>query len=480
MKSVTGILALVLLLLIAACAPAPMGGGETGTGFGPVAAKGRITGFGSVFVNGVEYETSGSQFSLDDNPGSENELMIGMVVTVHGSINADGSTGAASYISFSDELEGVVTLNDIAGSSKLVVMGQNVFVDGSTVYSNSTGDITYDLIDSVAANHIVEVSGFSAGNGDIYASRVELKKIVLGANDEIELKGIVNAVNTTAKTFNIGLQEISYALAELKNLTEAALLAGDGSLYVEVKAASYAASLPAASVEPEGDGKLGISGNDGDSLELEGVITGVNNPAGTLTINGQQVIMPAGFDFTSVLAGHKFEVEGVFNADGVLVASEYETREEGNIVIMANVTTVDAASNLLVVLGKTLSINASTVMEDDRNDGIAPVRYFSISDLRGVDASAAYNGDWVELKVRDDNGIFRVTELVRESDPATGKVALEGPAGVTGTTVTSIAGIPVECSANVKCSDVYLDGDIVQSTGSFNNNLLTVGVSDNF
>ncbi|MDH4275950.1 MAG: hypothetical protein OEW08_13015, partial [Gammaproteobacteria bacterium] len=47
----------VLTAAIAACG-VPMGGGESGTGMTPKTTVGKITGFGSVFVNGVEYFTT--------------------------------------------------------------------------------------------------------------------------------------------------------------------------------------------------------------------------------------------------------------------------------------------------------------------------------------------------------------------------------------------------------------------------------------
>ena len=61
-------------------------GGIGGTGV----AYGAITAFGSVWVNGVEYSTSNTTFKTDDNPnggGSQNDLRIGMVVQVDGSIS---------------------------------------------------------------------------------------------------------------------------------------------------------------------------------------------------------------------------------------------------------------------------------------------------------------------------------------------------------------------------------------------------------
>src|SRR5258707_757124 len=63
-------------------------------------AVGPITGFGSVFVNGVEYITSNAQILIDHQAGAEAQLHPGQIVTVKGNVNADGVTGTATEVSF--------------------------------------------------------------------------------------------------------------------------------------------------------------------------------------------------------------------------------------------------------------------------------------------------------------------------------------------------------------------------------------------
>ena len=81
-------------------------GGIQGSGTG--VAYGPVTGFGSIFVSGVEYTTSNAQISVDDQVGSESQLLVGQVVTVKGAINADGKTGTATQVTFSGEVAGAV------------------------------------------------------------------------------------------------------------------------------------------------------------------------------------------------------------------------------------------------------------------------------------------------------------------------------------------------------------------------------------
>ncbi len=59
----------------------PDEGGIGGTGATDV-SRGPIEGFGSIFVNGVEWEIDLAEVELDDERGSGEELQLGMVVTV--------------------------------------------------------------------------------------------------------------------------------------------------------------------------------------------------------------------------------------------------------------------------------------------------------------------------------------------------------------------------------------------------------------
>ena len=79
-----------------------------------------ITGFGSVYVNGIRFHTGGTQFSIDDESGVESDLRVGMIVTVKGSKNDDGVNGHATHISYDNELKGPVAsiVYDTSGSSE--------------------------------------------------------------------------------------------------------------------------------------------------------------------------------------------------------------------------------------------------------------------------------------------------------------------------------------------------------------------------
>src|SRR5262245_11798717 len=142
-----------ILLVLGACGGGSNNGqlgGSEGTGL----ARGAITGFGSIFVNGVEFSTTGATFTIDGSPGTESELHVGDVVTIEGTINSNGRTGTATRVSFDDEVEGPVSSLDVAGGS-FVVLGQTVRVDGGTSFDSGLGGLA-----ALAVGDVVEVSGF--------------------------------------------------------------------------------------------------------------------------------------------------------------------------------------------------------------------------------------------------------------------------------------------------------------------------------
>jgi hypothetical protein len=406
MKLKATVLAVLGALSIAACNSGSSSGNGTPAGASAnLARTGVITGFGSVFVNGVEYQSSSATVTANGVAADESKLALGMVVKLKGSVNTDGKTGTAVDISYADELHGIVqAVTVVAGKGTLTVMGQTVNVDAATVFESKVTAIT--SMDMIAVGNIVEVSGYTAGDGNIYATRVEVKKSAMASGDEIELKGLIANLDSTTKTFLIGAQSIDYSAANLDDIP-GGVLAND--MYVEVKSTQGFNSsnvLIANKVEINGDGKKGADAAVGDELELEGVVTNVAS-ATEFTLNDQVVLLTDKTEFehgtaSSIVAGLKLQVEGTMNADHKLVADQVSFRHESSIELNAFVTAIDAIASTVTVSGKTIHIDNLTVMKDELNK----VRYFSLSDI-------AVN-DTLEIHAYvDASGNLVATELKR-------------------------------------------------------------------
>ncbi|MES9848282.1 MAG: hypothetical protein ABW145_07830, partial [Candidatus Thiodiazotropha sp.] len=93
-------------------------GGIGGTGI----TQGRVTSFGSIFVNGIEFNTDDASFTVNNMAATQDDLAIGMVVNISGSSDASNASGIADSVSYDSLIEGVVSSNDITNNNTLEVM----------------------------------------------------------------------------------------------------------------------------------------------------------------------------------------------------------------------------------------------------------------------------------------------------------------------------------------------------------------------
>jgi hypothetical protein len=402
------------------------GGGIGGTGI----TSGSITGFGSVFVNGVEFDTSGSSFDVDDDAAAiEGDLGIGMVVTVTGSINADGLTGSADSIEYDDELEGPIAGIPVEDAD-MVTKTFDVFDTTVIVEKNSTVFVNTDY-DSLAQDDLVEISGYFDANGDLLSTRLEKEgDLVLGAS-EAEIKGTVSGcpAGGCTGTFTLGAVTVTYdGSTDLSEVPGGVIDNGD---YVEVKGTLVTAtSVTASRIELEDEG----FGDDVDEISIEGIVTDFNG-IDDFRVAGQRVdALGAAFEPAPLAAtigdGDKVEVEGPI-VGGTLQANEVEQRG-GDVRISAVVVSRNVAAGtvtLEVVSGQpeiTVSTDTQTQIEDDR-DGVEP---FGIADIAP--------GDFLDVKAYvDDTGTLIATQIERDDLDDT---ELRGPADVPPTAGTGFAG----------------------------------------
>lgn len=418
-----GAVSLAVAVALAGC----NGGGGGASTASNNSITGVITGFGSVYVNGVEYDTSSTSYSVDGAPGSSDyDLDVGMRVTVEGTVNPDGVTGSASTITYADELEGIVlevgSVNP-DGTRTMNIMGQSVTLNSLTVFQSDVAGITSE--DGIVAGNVVEVSGHSDGMGNISASRIEVKAADLASySGEIELKGLIDAINTDAKTFMIGALIVDYSSASLDNLP-----ADPGSwdgLYVEVKSDSAPANnagtytLAATRVELEDDGKIGLNAAAGTEVELKGMIMSVSSPTDFM-LDGQAVTIVASGDspedgkITAVdatMIGSMAEAEGYIDANGTLVAHEVGL-EDGDGASLTTyrdyVQSVDMTAGTLTLQGgEVITVTMNTIMQDSLSSNAD--HYFDLSDIR--------SSDYLEVHAyMDASGNLVAAKLEREDGP---------------------------------------------------------------
>jgi len=388
----SGILAATAAILLIGCS-----GGESGTGMQASSQQttvGVITGFGSVFVNGVEFDTNQAAVSIDGVPSSESSLSVGMVVTVNGSVNSDGVTGTAISVATRTEVKGMVLATNITGGTGTIsVMGQTVKISNDTKFkSEVTGILTIDQL--VADSSIVEVSGFTDGQGNIYATYVK----ELASGGEVKLHGYIQDLtgNGDNSTFSIGTVTFTFNSVDTQfsDVSQAQLSNG---MYVYVESASYSGGsnpLLASKISREY-----YDDSEGSEYELEGVVTDISNlGSGEFKMNnGISIRFDTATSFEHGIQGDiqletKLEVGGKVQADGSILADKISFRVESDMEIEGTVTSV--GDNMLTIGTTVITVNEFTSYEDET---VEHNRTFNFSNIMpGMTIEAKYYVDAVD------------------------------------------------------------------------------------
>ena len=391
------------------------GGGESTAGIGGtgITAVGEITAFGSIYVNGVRYETTDSSISVDDSVAGEGDLRLGMVVKVTGTINDDGLTGTATTVAFDDAVQGPVrdlTTGPDGLTKSMTVMGRTVIIDSTgTLFEGR--DFT-----TLANNDVIEVSGFPNSTGEIIAARIEFKEVFVDNSSIVELRG--NASNIVGTQFDIVSGSTTYTVetlgADLSDVPGGVVT--DGML-VEVEGTQPGASstnIDAIRVEREDD----LLRDDEDQVSLEGIITDYVDDS-NFKVLGQSVNASAAiFDPAGLILGNdmEVEVEGAI-IGGVLIATEVEARS-GDLKAQTQVTGTPGANYFDLAFSSgnlRIYVDNQTSMEDEL-DILDP---YNLTNMTA--------GDYLELKgYLDGSSQFIASEIKRKT--VQNAQLLQGPA----------------------------------------------------
>lgn len=383
------------------------GGGLAGIGGSGFVSSGSVTGFGSVFVNGVEYETSGTVFDIDDSgSGIQDDLAIGMVVTVNGTVNADGVTGNATSISFDDQLQGPVSNlsgPDLDGENQtFTILGTTVRINAVDTVFDVTGILAGTPFDfgSIANGNNVEISGFYNTAGEIVATRVELKATTFSISNIVELKGTVSGFTDVSAPFTLtGLTGINIdaSAAAIDDLPSGL----SNGVLVEVKGTCSdlaCSTLNATRVEGQSDF------DDADKISVEGLITDFVDSS-NFKINGISVNASGATLLPSTLVlrdGARVEVEGPISSNAIQ-AITVELRG-GNAKVHATVRSVDTVTGNFVVTAnaQTIAVTVSTATEMENAVAVGNfVRVRGFEDASGITATK------VEVRSDDDDVIVQ-------------------------------------------------------------------------
>jgi hypothetical protein len=336
-----------IALVLAACGGGGDGGiGGTGTTPQDVSV-GTITNFGSVWVNGVRFNSDDATIKRDDDIVDKSTpldrkggLRRGMIARVDGSL----SNAKADIITVESAVKGRV--ESVTGTTQMVIMGQTVLLDSATVFEDNVRP---------AAGDYAEVHGLVIGDGQISAGFVERKTTL--ATPPFVVHGIVK--NQAGSNFNIGSLLVTLGAGAITNDMPSGSWNG---LLVEVKGSTCAGTPPVSPCGTLTASKVEPDGPRGDiaKIELAGFVTQVNATGFNL---GTQPVVTTGATFvgglpSEVVVGTKLEVEGSLSG-GIFTAIKVSFRE--NVRFEANIASASGGILTLQGLGGiTIETNSLT------------------------------------------------------------------------------------------------------------------------
>lgn len=402
-KGITYLITIGLSTFMLACGGGSGSGGQVADGgiTGSGITMGRITNFGSIFVNGIKFDVDNAAFSRDGLVSTgQSEFSVGEFIVINGSVDASGTAGVATTVEFRDALEGAVTKVSTDGVT-IEVLGQSIKTDALTVLHG------FALLTDLTLGNIVEVSGVVDASGVITATSIRLKSasFVVGVSEN-EVKGTVSNLNEVNRTFTIGNITVEYGSARFEGFGAKNLANGQ---FVEAKSDTNLVgnNLRATEIELE-DEFISLSANS--EAEIEGIVTRFSTST-NFAVNGIPVTTTSGTQFSNgtqaTLGLNVFlEVEGRVNTSGVLVADEISFEDvESESELEGAIQSIDVVNSEVEIAGQVVVIDSSTLMIDELRD----LSQFTINDL--------VVGDQIEVKgIALSNGKILATKFKRKDN----------------------------------------------------------------
>ena len=427
-------LGLAALSALSACGGAG-GGGGVGGGIadggirGTGSSVGPVSGFGSVFVNGVQFDTSslGGDVESDDGITCEQAdqcnlpLQKGMILRVDGEWENDGQ-GRADALEYDDTFRGTVESATPPGSTdgrgSFVILGQTINFDRQTVFKlGASVEIT--------AGQFVRVSAWRTSSGEYRASFVGL--VDAGTNDDIEFEGNIDAGSVSnsdsQKQFTINGVVVTFSEpVTFEGISEDELATTTQPIEIEGALNEVTGEVAAR--------EIGLSDNRRYRRDIDEDIefTGpVSDPVSgrRFEINGLKVEVNDDTEFdglseAELTEGLLIQVEGKFLPDGVTVlAEEIELREEDSRVeATIDPGSIDPNAMTLSVGGVLIKVTPATVITEDDDDG--SLNFSDLASNMEIEVSGIEN-----TNNSDEFVYLEALKIEREEDEEDGDEASE-------------------------------------------------------
>ncbi len=438
-------------------------GGIRGTG----SSVGPVSGFGSVFVNGVKFSTDGipnQAVDSDDGIEFETDLSKGMILRVEGQWRDDG-TGTADQLLYDDTLRGPVdqVVADPSGAGDFVtltVMGQSVQIDRQTVVRGTT---YATLLSEAAISDHVRVSAWRQADASYRAGYIET--IAVDATD-VELEGTVTTVETDQNRFTIGTITVEYDELSVNfgsGLTESDL--GNATV-LEVEGSLAGNVLTASSIDR--DDARRFSRNGGDDIQLTATIDASYTASGATARPGEFRIgdltvrvtsateLDDDLELSDLNEGLLVQVEGQFLSDTVIEAEEIELRD-GNAKVEGVIS--GTADNTFFIGGVEVRVLPTTAFTVEGGSDMSferlPIGTTTV-EVEGVEKQQGSSVFIEALKVEVDDEVASTDERAQ--------FELEGTLSAISPSAITILGVSIDAA-----TESYANNSQADITSRFDN-----------
>ena len=384
-------LILVISMMQSACVDdvsSTNGGGSGGSG----KVQGSVTTFGSVFVNGIKFNTDNAVITIDGQPATEDMLHAGMVVTVEGNVDPGHTTGEAKSINVIFNVIGQIDSIDL-NRGKIKIADQTVLFNALTVFKS--GDIN-----SLSVKDIIAVSGTTnASNGVITAGYIEKRSADVAV--QIDIEGILRDLDDVNKIFRLNEQTISYIAThlEIDNLNT---ILENGLLVRVIGNEDGSGIIEALRIDNK---TPSLGGTVGDLLIINGVVDQVTSET-QFTLNGNEVSTTPETRYIDgniidIALNKQLKISGKLSQTGMLQAEEITFVIPSDIEISGNVQTINTQNKQLLVDNRFILIDNSVILQDE---SIENIQKFSLKDIhvgdqlvvKGYDSGVAINAAFIK------------------------------------------------------------------------------------
>jgi hypothetical protein len=315
-------LALSGLLSLSACGGGGMG--SSGSAGSPppsgtsVTIAGTLTGTAtSPQFNGQPILANKATVTVNGQVATAARLQPGVVLVGKGTQDSHGINLQSADVR--TELKGPITsIDPVATTFK--VLDMVVTVNAQTQLEQEMSDDTSTPLTfaDLAVGDFVSVFGTPQTGGGILATRVERE--TPGAVESDELRGVVSALDSTAKTFMLGTQLVAYGSANVNGTL------ADG-VRVEVEGTLSGTTFNATRVRVED----AMAPGEGEEVEISGPLSSLDATAKTFMLLTFKVDYSAASVEGTLAEGATVEVEGAMSATDptILKATKVEVRSSG-------------------------------------------------------------------------------------------------------------------------------------------------------